>query len=82
MGCDVGVPNRRRIRAVLPAEVEIRDLYSLASRVGVQIRQLDYKRDSLEDIFLRAMEDEPPEGAPEKGAPKKGEPKKNEGALA
>ena len=58
MGCDVGVPNRRRIRAVLPAEVEIRDLYSLAARLGVQIRQLDYKRDSLEDIFLRAMEEE------------------------
>ena len=58
LGCDVGIPNRRRIRAVLPAEVEIRDLYSLAGRLGVQIRQLDYKRDSLEDIFLRAMEDE------------------------
>ena len=28
---------------------------------GVQIRRLDYKRDSLQDIFLRAMEAEAPE---------------------
>lgn len=58
LGCEVGMPNRRRLRAVLPAHVEIADLYKLAAELSVQIRQLDHKRDSLEDIFLRAM-DEP-----------------------
>ncbi|MXY55664.1 MAG: hypothetical protein F4Y41_04575 [Gammaproteobacteria bacterium] len=58
LGCEVGMPNRRRLRAVLPAQVEIADLYALAAELSVQIRQLDHKRDSLEDIFLRAM-DEP-----------------------
>lgn len=57
LGCEVGMPNRRRLRAVLPAHVEIADLYALAAELSVQIRQLDHKRDSLEDIFLRAMDD-------------------------
>ena len=36
--------------------VEIADLYRLANERQVQIRRLNYKRDSLEDIFLKAME--------------------------
>ncbi len=36
--------------------VEIGDLYRLAREREVQIRRLNYKRDSLEDIFLKAME--------------------------
>ena len=36
--------------------VEIGDLYRLAHAHEVQIRRLNYKRDSLEDIFLKAME--------------------------
>ena len=32
------------------------ELNALAARHGLQIRRLDYKRDSLQDIFLRAME--------------------------
>ena len=57
LGCEVGMPNRRRLRAVLPRHVEVADLYELAAELSVQIRQLDHKRDSLEDIFLRAMDD-------------------------
>ena len=30
--------------------------YRLAAERKIQIRRLDYKRDSLEDIFLKAME--------------------------
>ena len=41
---------------ILPSEVEVRDLYRMAADTGVQIRKLDYKRDSLQDIFLKAME--------------------------
>ena len=58
LGCDVGVANRRRLRAVLPAHLEIADIYALAASEAVQIRSLDSKRDSLEEVFLRAMESE------------------------
>ncbi len=57
LGCEVAVQTRRRLRAVLPAEVEVSDLYRIAAGLGTQIRRMDYKRDSLEDIFLRAMAD-------------------------
>ena len=57
LGCEVALPNRRRLKAILPAHVEVRHLYELASKLSVQIRNLDYKRDSLEDIFLRAMDE-------------------------
>ena len=36
--------------------VEIHQIYALASEQQVQIRRLHHKRDSLEDIFLKAME--------------------------
>lgn len=58
LGCEVGLTSRRSVRAVLPADVEIADLYAIAQAQRAQIRRLDYKRDSLEDIFLRAMEAE------------------------
>ena len=45
----------RRLKAVLPEGVDVRDLYALAGKLSVQIRQLDHKRDSLQDIFLRTM---------------------------
>ncbi len=54
------VPYRkRRVKMVLPPEVEIRELYRLAAERRVEIRHLDYKRDSLQDIFLKAMEGRP-----------------------
>ena len=45
-----------RIKMVMPENIEIRNLYELAAAHTVQIRRLDYKRDSLQDIFLKAME--------------------------
>lgn len=57
LGCEVATPNRRRLKAILPEDVEIHHLYALARELSVQIRNLDHKRDSLEDIFLRAMEE-------------------------
>ncbi len=47
------------IKTVLPEGVEIRDLYRAAAQRNIQIRRLDYKRDSLQDIFLKAMEGDP-----------------------
>ena len=55
LGCTVAIQNRRRLKAVLPDKVEIRDLYLLAQKHELLIRRLDFKRDSLEDIFLKAM---------------------------
>lgn len=56
LGCEYALTGDRRIKLVLDGEVEIRDLYRIAAERQVQIRRLNYKRDSLEDIFLKAME--------------------------
>jgi hypothetical protein len=40
----------------VPDSVEPRQIYTLAAERGVQIRRLNHKQDSLEDIFLKAME--------------------------
>ncbi len=57
LGCEYAMVGRQRIKLVLPDEIKIRDIYRLAAERQIQIRRLDYKRDSLEDIFLKAMED-------------------------
>jgi ABC-2 type transport system ATP-binding protein len=41
---------------VVPESFSIRDLYRLAAERNVQIRRLNFRRDSLEGIFLKAME--------------------------
>ena len=46
----------RRFKMVLGQNFALQDLYRLAEEHGVQIRRLNYRRDSLEDIFLKAME--------------------------
>ena len=33
----------------------LRDLFQVAANHQMQVRRLDYKRDSLQDIFLKAM---------------------------
>ena len=47
-----------RIKLVIPDKIEARDLYLIASDQGVQIRRMNQRRDSLEDIFLRAMDND------------------------
>jgi ABC-2 type transport system ATP-binding protein len=56
LGCMVAPGIRRRLKVVLPDGVGPRELYRLAGEKGVQIRHLAYQRDSLEEIFQRAME--------------------------
>jgi ABC-2 type transport system ATP-binding protein len=58
LGCEVAILDERRLKLVMPAAVTVQDLYVLAGRLGAAIRRLDCKRDSLQDIFLRAMEDD------------------------
>ncbi len=56
LGCECAVFGHGRMKVVMPDAVEIRDLYTVAAKQGVQIRRMDHRRDSLEDIFLNAME--------------------------
>ncbi len=56
LGCETAWGAGGRIKVVMPDGVEIRQLYALAAARQVQIRRLNHKRDSLEDIFLKAME--------------------------
>jgi ABC-2 type transport system ATP-binding protein len=57
LGCEYALTGDHRLKVVLQQGTEIRDLYRIAAQHQVQIRRLNYKRDSLEDIFLKAMED-------------------------
>jgi len=56
LGCEYAVTSNQRIKVVMNDGMEVRDLYRLAAEREIQIRRLNYKRDSLEDIFLKAME--------------------------
>ncbi|MFL6195605.1 MAG: ABC transporter ATP-binding protein [Thermoanaerobaculia bacterium] len=58
LGVEMAVGGKQKMKLVLPQGVEVRDLYRLAAERQVQIRRLDYKKDSLQDIFLKAMETE------------------------
>ena len=58
LGCECACFPGGRIKLVMPDHVEARDLYVIASEQGVQIRRMNQRRDSLEDIFLRAMDSE------------------------
>lgn len=55
LGCECAMI-ARRIKVVLADGIETRDIYRLAAEHQVRIRRLNFRRDSLEDIFLKAME--------------------------
>jgi ABC-2 type transport system ATP-binding protein len=42
-------------RIILPQEIEIGVLWKLTSHEGLRITKLAYRRDSLEEIFLKAV---------------------------
>ena len=56
LGCECACFPGGHIKLVLPENIEARDLYLIASEQKVQIRRMHVRRDSLEDIFLRAMD--------------------------
>jgi ABC-2 type transport system ATP-binding protein len=56
MGCECVAAGMGRIKMVLPADFELREIYRLAADRDLQLRRLNYRRDTLEDIFLKAME--------------------------
>ena len=56
LGCETAPGAQGRVKLILPDGLEVRRLYEIAADQNVQIRRLNRKRDSLEDIFLKAME--------------------------
>jgi ABC-2 type transport system ATP-binding protein len=44
------------LKLVLANDIEISDIYRIAAERDIQIRRLNFRRDTLEDIFLKAME--------------------------
>lgn len=63
LGCECACFPGGRIKLVMPGNLDARDLYSIAAQEGMQIRRINQRRDSLEDIFLRAMDNENSRGA-------------------
>ncbi len=60
LGCECAFSGgQQRLKAVLSEGIEIRDIYRLAAEREIQLRRLNYRRDTLEDIFLKAMETTP-----------------------
>jgi ABC-2 type transport system ATP-binding protein len=47
----------QRVKVVLPETTSMRELFRLAAQHEVEIRRMNYRRDSLEDIFLAAMKE-------------------------
>lgn len=55
LGCECAAFPGGRMKLIIPEAIRVRDLYSVAAQEGVQIRSMKQRRDSLEDIFLKAM---------------------------
>ncbi len=58
LGCTVEDRGSGRFRVELPADLDIRTLFSAAADEGLGLRRFERTRDSLQDIFMRAMEDD------------------------
>jgi ABC-2 type transport system ATP-binding protein len=54
LGCECAV-TANRLKMILADGVEVRDIYRIAAERQVRIRRLNFRRDTLEDIFLKAM---------------------------
>lgn len=59
LGCECAFAGSGRLKMVLSDGLEIRDIYRIAAEREIQLRRLNYRRDTLEDIFLKAMETAP-----------------------
>lgn len=55
MGCEWAQAGRCRYKMILPEGFEVNRIYRAAADCRVQLRRFNYKRDSLEEIFLKAM---------------------------
>jgi len=56
IGCTCTTHGSRRLKMVLPENFDLREIYRVAAKRDLLLRRLNYRRDTLEDIFLTAME--------------------------
>jgi ABC-2 type transport system ATP-binding protein len=56
IGCQCSAVVGGRLKAVVPEEFDLREIYRVAAGRDLQLRRLNYRRDTLEDIFMKAME--------------------------
>ncbi len=59
LGCECRLGRRDVLEIITPNGLRPRVIHEAALRLGVQIRHFYARRDSLEDIFLKVLEDEP-----------------------
>jgi ABC-2 type transport system ATP-binding protein len=55
-GCECASFGNGKFRLILPVGIQIQQIYVIAAGHNVEIRRMNYRRDSLEDIFLKAMQ--------------------------
>jgi ABC-2 type transport system ATP-binding protein len=55
LGCECAL-SANRMKMILADGVETRDIFRIAAEQQVRIRRMNFRRDTLEDIFLKAME--------------------------
>jgi ABC-2 type transport system ATP-binding protein len=58
LGAECAMAGRGRWKMVLPPEFSLREVYRVAAAKDLELRRLNYRRDTLEDIFLKAMNNE------------------------
>jgi ABC-2 type transport system ATP-binding protein len=70
LGAETVSEGEGRWRIVLPQELEVSDLWQVTAKLNLGVRKLTHRRDSLEEIFLKAVghlqqtPGEPPDGGP------------------
>jgi ABC-2 type transport system ATP-binding protein len=55
-GCACEYAGLGKFRAEMPEGFDMRAIFHLAAKRDLQLRKLNYRRDTLEEIFLKAME--------------------------
>ncbi len=56
LGCEYTAAGTGRYRMVLPEGFDLREVFRVAAERDLPLRRVSYRRDTLEDIFLKAME--------------------------
>ena len=56
IGCECAPGASNRLKLVLAPHLNVRDIYRIAADQHALLRRVNFRRDTLEDIFLKAME--------------------------
>jgi len=56
LGCESAPGALNRLKLILGDNTEVSDIYRIAAEQNVQLRRMNFRRDTLEEIFLKAME--------------------------